>query len=130
MAQRSLLGLTVEINGSTTGLDKALKDVNGTIEHFTKYIASHPEWEFAGMYADEGISGTQMKKRDEFNRMIRDCEARKIEMIMTKSIARWARNTVDSLMMIRKLKALGVGVLFEKESIYTLDAKGEGRRGD
>ncbi len=93
--------------------------------HYTDYIMDNPEWEFAGVYADEGISGTSTKNREQFLKMIHDCEAGQIDMILTKSISRWARNTVDSLRTIRKLKDLGVGVLFEKENIFTLDAKGE-----
>lgn len=77
------------------------------------------------VYADEGISGTSTKKRDGFNRMIDDAIAGKIDLILTKSISRFARNTVDSLITIRHLKEKGIEVYFEKENIYTLDAKGE-----
>ena len=76
-------------------------------------------------YADEGISGTNTKKRDEFNRMIADCRAGEIDMIITKSISRFARNTLDRLNYVRELKELGIGIIFEKENINTLDAKGE-----
>lgn len=76
-------------------------------------------------YADEGISGTNTKKRDEFNRMIADCRAGKIDMIITKSISRFARNTLNCLNYVRELKDLGIGIIFEKENINTLDAKGE-----
>ena len=82
-------------------------------------------YEFAGVYADEGITGTNTKKRDEFNRMIADCRARKMDMIITKSISRFARNTLDCLNYVRELRELGIGVIFEKENINTLDAKGE-----
>ena len=93
--------------------------------HYTEYISKNPEWEMAGIYADEGISGTQAGKRPEFLRMIEDCEKGEIDFIITKSISRWARNTLDSLNYIRKLKDLGIPVLFEKENINTLDARGE-----
>ena len=79
----------------------------------------------AGIYADEGISGTSTKKRDQFNKMIEDCKAGKIDMIITKSISRFARNTLDCLTFVRLLKDLGIGVIFEKENINSLDTKGE-----
>jgi len=79
----------------------------------------------ADIYADEGISATSTKKRVSFNRMIRDCREGKIDMIITKSISRFARNTLDCLNYVRELRELGVGVIFEKENINTLDAKGE-----
>ena len=82
-------------------------------------------YKYAGTYADEGISGTNTKKRDEFNRMIADCRAGKIDMIITKSISRFARNTLNCLNYVRELKDLGIGIIFEKENINTLDAKGE-----
>ena len=93
--------------------------------HYIEYIQNNPRWELAGIYADEGISGTSTKHRDQFNQMIRDCEAGKINMIITKSISRFARNTLDCLQYIRKLKELGIAIYFEKEAINTLDAKGE-----
>ena len=84
-----------------------------------------PEWEFAGIYADDGISGTNTKKREDFNRMIDDCKAGNIDMIITKSISRFARNTLDCLKYIRQLKDKNIPVFFEKEAINTMDAKGE-----
>ena len=93
--------------------------------HYEHFINANPEWALAGIYADEGISGTSTKHRDQFNQMISDCEKGKIDMIITKSISRWARNTIDSLKNIRKLKDLGIPVLFEKENINTMDAQGE-----
>lgn len=95
------------------------------MDYYTTYIKGKPEWEYAGTYTDEGISGTMTKKRDGFNRMIADALAGKIDLIITKSVSRFARNTVDSLTTIRKLKEKGVEVYFEKENIYTLDSKGE-----
>lgn len=95
------------------------------IEHYTEFIKKNNEWAFAGIFADDGISGTNTKNRDEFNRMIDECMAGKIDMVITKSISRFARNTLDCLQYIRKLKDKNVAVYFEKENINTLDAKGE-----
>ncbi|SFS06141.1 Site-specific DNA recombinase [Anaeromicropila populeti] len=93
--------------------------------YYKKYIEEHSEYSFAGIFADEGITGTNTKKRDEFNRMIAECEKGNIQRIITKSISRFARNTLDCLQAVRRLKELGVGVYFEKENIDTLDDKGE-----
>ncbi len=95
------------------------------IEYYTDLINSKKEWTLAGIFADEGISGTQTKKRTEFNRMIRMCKQKKIDLILTKSISRFARNTVDCLEYVRILKELGIGVIFEKESINTLTMTSE-----
>ena len=95
------------------------------VEHYTEYISRNPEWALAGIYADDGISGTNTKNRPEFNRMMDDCGAGRIDMIITKSISRFARNTLDCLRHIRELKAQNIPVYFEKENINTLDAKGE-----
>lgn len=95
------------------------------VEHYTEYIKKNSDWEFAGIYADDGISGTNTKNREEFNRMIEDCEKGTIDMIITKSISRFARNTLDCLKYIRQLKEKNIPVYFEKESINTMDAKGE-----
>lgn len=95
------------------------------IAYYTDLINQKKEWTFAGIFADEGISGTQTKKRTEFNRMIRMCKLKKIDLILTKSISRFARNTVDCLQYIRTLKDLGIGVIFEKENINTLTATSE-----
>ncbi len=95
------------------------------IEYYRGYIQSKPEWEYAGVYADEGVTGTSYKKRDGFNRMIEDAENGKIDLILTKSISRFARNTVDSLTVTRKLKAAGVEVYFEKENISSMDVQAE-----
>ena len=95
------------------------------VEHYTNYINSNPEWEMVAVYADDGISGTNTAKREAFNRMIDDCKAGKIDMILTKSISRFSRNTVDCLKYTRELKDRNIAVFFEKENINTLDAKGE-----
>ena len=88
-------------------------------------IENNPEYELVDIYADEGISGTNTKKRDEFNRMIDDCRSGRIDMIITKSISRFARNTLDCLNYVRELKEKGITILFEKENINSMDAKGE-----
>ena len=95
------------------------------VDYYTSYIKSHSDWEFAGIYTDEGISATSMKNRNGFLTMIDDAMAGKIDLIVTKSVSRFARNTVDSLATIRKLKENGVEVYFEKESVWTFDTKGE-----
>ena len=95
------------------------------IEHYTNYIKKNKEWELAGIFADDGITGTNTKKRDEFNRMIDECMAGNIDMIITKSISRFARNTLDCLKYIRQLKDKNIAVFFEKENINTMDSKGE-----
>ena len=95
------------------------------VSYYTEYIQKRDDWEFAGVYTDQGISATNTKHRDGFNRMIADALDGKIDLIVTKSVSRFARNTVDSLTTVRKLKEKGVEVYFEKENIYTLDSKGE-----
>ena len=95
------------------------------VEHYTKYIQSKPEWEFVKVYTDEGITAVNTKRRDGFKDMVKDALDGKIDLIVTKSVSRFARNTVDSLVTVRKLKAHGVEIYFEKENIYTLDSKGE-----
>ncbi|MBQ6678493.1 MAG: recombinase family protein [Lachnospiraceae bacterium] len=97
------------------------------IQHFKEMIESNPGWEFVDIYADQGKSGTSTKKRKHFNRMIEDCEAGKIDLILTKSVSRFARNTMDCLRIVRKLKELSppVGVFFEDSNLHTLEAKNE-----
>jgi site-specific DNA recombinase len=109
----------------STDSDEQASSYGVQIEHYTEFIKKNSEWEFAGIFADDGISGTNTKNRDEFNRMIDECMAGKIDMVITKSISRFARNTLDCLQYIRKLKDKNVAVYFEKENINTLDAKGE-----
>jgi len=89
------------------------------IEHYTAYIQGHPDWMLAGIFADDGISGTNTKKREEFNRMIDECMAGNIDMIITKSISRFARNTLDCLKYIRQLKDKNIPVYFEKKDFDT-----------
>ena len=95
------------------------------LDYYEKYIKSRPDWEFVSVYADEGLSATSTKHRVSFNRMIEDALAGKIDLIITKSVSRFARNTVDSLSTIRKLKDVGCECYFEKENIWTFDSKGE-----
>jgi len=109
----------------STDSDEQESSYDAQIQHYTTYIESHPDWVLAGIYADDGISGMNAKKRDEFRRMINDCHDGKIDMVITKSISRFARNTVDCLNYTRALKNKNIGVYFEKENINTLDAKGE-----
>lgn len=94
-------------------------------DYFQKLIQSRKDWELVGVYYDDGISGTAFRNREGFNRMINDALDGKIDLILTKSLSRFARNTVDTLTTIRKLKEKGIEVYFEKEDIYTLDSKGE-----
>ena len=93
--------------------------------HYEAYIRNHEGWTLAGIYADEGLSATSTKKREQFNKMIADCEAGRVDMVITKSISRFARNTLDCLQNVRKLKALGIPIIFEKENIDTMGASGE-----
>ena len=95
------------------------------IDYYTQHIKANGDWEFVEVYTDEGISGTNTKKRDGFRRMVQDALDGKIDLILTKSVSRFARNTVDTLTTVRQLKEKGVEVYFEKENIYTLDSKGE-----
>ena len=95
------------------------------VRYYTDYIKKQADWSFAGMYAEEGVTGTSTRKRVEFQRMIDDAVAGNIDLIITKSVSRFARNTVDSLTAIRQLKEHGVECYFEKENIWTFDGKGE-----
>ena len=109
----------------STEKDEQFSSYEAQIEHYTNYINNNKDWVYAGMYTDEGISGTSTKNRIGFQKMIKDALKGKIDLIITKSISRFARNTLDSLTAIRKLKEAGVEVYFEKENIWTLDSKGE-----
>ena len=93
--------------------------------YFTRLIRNNPEWEFAGVYTDDGFTGTKTTHRKQFLQMMEDCRAGNIDIILTKSISRFARNTVDLLVAVRELKDLGVEVRFEKENIHTLSMDGE-----
>ena len=109
----------------STDQDDQKNSFDNQVSHYTRYIDEKPEYQLVDIYTDEGITGTNTKKREGFNRMIADCEAGKIDLVITKSISRFARNTQDCLHYSRKLKALGIGIIFEKENINTMDASGE-----
>ena len=99
--------------------------LSAQISYYNDKIQKNPDWLFAGVYADNGISGTGTEKRDDFNRLLADCDAGKIDIVLTKSISRFARNTVDLLETVRHLKEIGVEVWFERENIHSLDGDGE-----
>ena len=99
----------------STDKDEQEKSYEAQKSTYTDKIMQNPEWQLAGIYADEGISGTQATKRPDFMRMIRDCKKGKIDLIITKSVQRFARNTLDSIEYSRMLKALGVGIIFETQ---------------
>ena len=109
----------------STDSNEQLESLETQIKHYETTIKANPEWECIGIYFDEGISATNTKRREGFKEMVADALAGKIDLIVTKSVSRFARNTVDSLVTIRKLKENGVECFFEKEGIYTFDGKGE-----
>ena len=109
----------------STDYEDQLNSLSTQIKYFTEYISTHDGWELIEVYYDEGITGTSVKKRDGFNRMIKDCENGKINLILTKEVSRFARNTVDTLCFTRKLSALGIGVIFMNDGIDTRDKDGE-----
>ena len=109
----------------STDTEEQQTSYEAQVDYYTTYIQRRDDWEFVGMYTDEGITGTSTKRREGFKEMVEDALAGKIDLILTKSISRFARNTVDSLVTVRKLKEKGVEIYFEKENIWTLDAKGE-----
>lgn len=109
----------------STDHEDQLTSYEAQVDYYTNYIKERGDWEFAGIYTDEGISATNTRHRDGFKRMVRDAMDGKIDLIVTKSVSRFARNTVDSLTTVRQLKDKGIEIYFEKENIWTLDAKGE-----
>ena len=104
--------------------DAMLHSLSSQVSYFSKMIQSHDSWKYVGVYSDEGMTGTKIK-RDGFQRMIRDAKAGKIDIIVTKSLSRFARNTVDCLKTIREMKAINVDIFFEEQNIHTLSANGE-----
>ena len=100
--------------------ERLMNSVSAQVSYYSAFIQGNPEWEYAGVYADCGISGTGTARRSEFLRMLADCEDGRIDIILTKSISRFARNTVDLLETVRHLKSLGIEVRFEKEHINSL----------
>ena len=109
----------------STDEDEQINSYEAQIAYYTEAIAKNPSWSFAGVYADEGITGTLTSKRKDFLRLMNDCEKGKIDMILTKSISRFARNTVDSLSWVRKLRSMNIGVYFEEQAIDSLKAENE-----
>lgn len=109
----------------STESDEQMNSLANQKEYFEKLIKSHEDWNFVDIYYDEGISGTSLKKRDGFNRMITDALAGKIDMIVVKSISRFSRNTVDAIQTIRNLRNHDIRIFFEKESIDSNDIKSE-----
>lgn len=105
--------------------ERLMHSLSAQVSYYSELIQKNPEWIYAGVYADEGITGTLKSKRDEFKRMLEDCENGKIDIILVKSISRFARNTVDLLDTVRHLKGLGIEVRFEKENINSLSSDGE-----
>ena len=99
----------------STDSEEQLTSYTAQKAYYTQKIDENPDWEMAGIYADKGITGTSMKKRVEFKKMIAACKRGRIDLILTKSLSRFARNTVDSLEVVRMLRANGIGVIFEKE---------------
>ena len=109
----------------STDKDEQFTSYEAQIDYYTNYIKGRPDWEFVSVYSDEGKTGCNTSRREGFKRMVDDALDGKIDLIVTKSVSRFARNTVDSLTTIRKLKDKGVEVYFEKENIWTFDGKGE-----
>lgn len=109
----------------STYLEEQQTSYSNQVDFYTNYIKSRADWDFVGIYTDEGISATNTRHREGFKRMVDDALAGKIDLIITKSISRFARNTVDSLITVRKLKENGTEIYFEKENIWTMDSKGE-----
>ena len=104
--------------------DAMLQSLAAQVSYYKGLIQRKPEWEYAGVYADEGLTGTK-ENRPEFQRLLADCRAGKIDMVIVKSISRLARNTVTMLATVRELKGLGIDVLFEKENIHSMSGDGE-----
>lgn len=109
----------------STDAEDQLESYRAQVAYYTDAIAKNPHWKMVDIYADEGITGTMLKKRDNFNRMIKDCERGRVDYILCKSVARFARNTVDALRIVRKLKARGIGVYFEEQCLDTLKVENE-----
>jgi site-specific DNA recombinase len=103
----------------STDSDEQLVSLEAQRTHYEAYIKANPNWEFSGIYYDEGISGTKKEKRTELLRLLADCENKRIDFIVTKSISRFARNTTDCLEIVRRLNEIGVSIYFEKENINT-----------
>lgn len=109
----------------STDEEDQLNSLETQMQYYTSKIAENPNWSMVGIYADEGISGTRADKRDQFMKLMRDCQKGKVDYILTKSTTRFARNTVDSLTWIRKLRAIGIGVYFEEQNLDSSKVENE-----
>ena len=109
----------------SSNTEEQLNSYEAQVDYYTKYIKKNEEWEFIKVYTDEGITAVNTRKRDGFNQMVDDALAGKIDLLVTKSVSRFARNTVDTLITVRTLTEKGVEIYFEKENTYTLDEKGQ-----
>lgn len=122
LAKRKKVAAYARVSSDSERMGHSL---SAQVSYYSSLIQKNPEWEYAGVYADYGISGTGMEDREEFLRLLADCEAGKVDIVLTKSIQRFARNTVDLLNTVRHLKEIGVEVRFEKENIHSLSGDGE-----
>lgn len=109
----------------STDSEDQLHSYRSQVDYYTKMITNEKDWMMAGVYVDEGITGTQVTKREQFQKMIKDCMNGQIDMVITKSISRFARNTLDTLKYVRQLKEKNIAVYFEDEKINTLSMDGE-----
>ena len=105
--------------------ERSTHSLAAQVSYYSELIQSNPEWEYAGVYIDSFITGSKTSSRDGFNKLIAECDAGNVDLVLVKSISRFARNTVDLLNTVRHLKEIGVAVVFEKERINTLSADGE-----
>ena len=103
----------------STGSDKQLASLDTQKRHYEQYIKARPDWDYAGLYFDEGVTGTKMAKREGLLQMLGDCERGLIDYIIVKSISRFSRNTVESIETIRRLSEKGIYIFFEKKDFYT-----------
>ena len=102
-----------------------MHSLSAQVSYYSDLIQKNPAWEYVGVYADCGVTGTSTQRREQFNRMVADCEAGRIQLVLTKSISRFARNTVDLLETVRHLRDIGVEVRFERERISSMSGDGE-----
>ena len=116
---KEVLNVAAYCRVSTDDEDQ-INSYNTQKEYYTDYIKKNPKWRLVDIYADEGITGTLVRKRDNFLRMIADCEKGKIDLILIKSVSRFARNIVDSIEFVRKLRKMGIAIFFEEQNINSL----------
>ena len=109
----------------STEQEEQANSYEAQVDYYTKLIAGRPEWVMVDVYTDKGITGTNLKHRDGFNKMIADARAGLLDLIITKSVSRFARNTLDTISLTRELKAKGVEIFFEEQNVYTFDSNGE-----